>query len=54
VLSYDLTVRDSDGSVQQFLYGEDGIDIAKSSYLGEKQCDFLVENFKVFDTDSTK
>ncbi|OSX75790.1 hypothetical protein BU14_0220s0021, partial [Porphyra umbilicalis] len=30
---YDHTVRDSDGSVLQFLYGEDGIDASKSAWL---------------------
>ena len=32
-VQYDLTVRDSDSSIIQFLYGEDGLDILKSSYL---------------------
>lgn len=32
-VQYDLTVRDSDSSIVQFLYGEDGLDILKSSYL---------------------
>jgi len=30
---YDLTVRDSDGAVVQFLYGEDGADVTRASYL---------------------
>ncbi|KAJ3341934.1 hypothetical protein HDU93_003755 [Gonapodya sp. JEL0774] len=30
---YDSTVRDSDGSVVQFLYGEDGLDVMKGKYL---------------------
>nr|XP_039269358.1 DNA-directed RNA polymerase I subunit RPA1-like [Styela clava] len=46
VLAYDLTVRDSDGSVMQFFYGEDGLDIGKQSYLNTKQHQFLIENFK--------
>ncbi|KAF3928533.1 hypothetical protein ABW21_db0204794 [Orbilia brochopaga] len=33
---YDASVRDSDGSLVQFLYGEDGIDIGKQAHL----CDF--------------
>ena len=33
VVQYDLTVRDADSSIVQFLYGEDGLDILKSSYL---------------------
>lgn len=32
VVNYDLTVRDSDGSVVQFLYGEDGLAIDKCTY----------------------
>ncbi|EDW32058.1 GL11448 [Drosophila persimilis] len=42
---YDLTVRDSDNSVVQFLYGEDGLDILKSKFFNEKFCaDFLTQN----------
>jgi len=32
-VAYDMTVRDSDGSVIQFLYGEDGLDVMKTSFL---------------------
>ncbi|XP_010251904.1 PREDICTED: DNA-directed RNA polymerase I subunit 1 [Nelumbo nucifera] len=32
---YDYTVRDADGSVVQFIYGEDGIDVHKTSFLEE-------------------
>ncbi|KAJ6256274.1 DNA-directed RNA polymerase I subunit rpa1 [Drechslerella dactyloides] len=32
---YDASVRDSDGSLVQFLYGEDGIDIGKQAHLSE-------------------
>ena len=41
-MAYDQTVRDSDGSVLQFLYGEDGLDVCKSQYLNEKSIPFLV------------
>jgi DNA-directed RNA polymerase I subunit RPA1 len=34
-VSYDNTVRDSDGSLIQFLYGEDGLDAAKQRHLNE-------------------
>jgi DNA-directed RNA polymerase I subunit RPA1 len=34
-LHYDRTVRDSDGSVLQLVYGDDGIDTCKSSWLFE-------------------
>nr|CAG4649915.1 EOG090X00BV [Sida crystallina] len=43
-VAYDGTVRDSDGSVIQFLYGEDGLDIGKSQYLNDQGIPFLVEN----------
>jgi len=32
-VAYDHSVRDSDGSVLQFLYGEDGVDVTQSPYL---------------------
>ncbi|KAI1366389.1 hypothetical protein F5Y08DRAFT_301522 [Xylaria arbuscula] len=32
-VSYDTSVRDADGSMIQFLYGEDGLDITKQKYL---------------------
>lgn len=35
-LHYDYTVRDSDNSVLQFVYGDDGIDPSKSRWLNEK------------------
>ncbi|KAJ4758036.1 DNA-directed RNA polymerase subunit [Rhynchospora pubera] len=34
-VSYDYTVRDVDGSVIQFQYGEDGVDVHKTSFLSE-------------------
>lgn len=34
-ICYDYTVRDADGSIVQFYYGEDGVDVLKSSCLGE-------------------
>uniref|UniRef100_A0A182YBR8 DNA-directed RNA polymerase subunit n=1 Tax=Anopheles stephensi TaxID=30069 RepID=A0A182YBR8_ANOST len=44
-VQYDMTVRDSDGSVIQFLYGEDGMDIAKTQFIGNsKQTRFLDMN----------
>ncbi|XP_073968760.1 RNA polymerase I subunit RpI1 isoform X2 [Rhodnius prolixus] len=43
-VNYDMTVRDSDGSVVQFLYGEDGMEVTKSQFLNEKQLPFLAEN----------
>ena len=46
-LSLSLKVRDSDGSVLQFLYGEDGLDISKTRFLSSNQMYFLEDNYKV-------
>ncbi|KAL0383579.1 UNVERIFIED_CONTAM: DNA-directed RNA polymerase I subunit [Sesamum calycinum] len=32
-VSYDYTVRDADGSIIQFYYGEDGVDVHQTSFL---------------------
>ena len=45
-VNYDNTVRNSDGTVIQFLYGEDGLDVTKSKYLD--QFTFTAENFESF------
>ena len=42
-VEYDTSVRDADGSVVQFLYGEDGLDIAKVAYLFDFK--FTADNF---------
>ena len=47
MVQYDLTVRDSDGSIVQFLYGEDGVDVLKAQFLEEKQFPFIAKNYKV-------
>ncbi|XP_041931278.1 DNA-directed RNA polymerase I subunit RPA1 [Alosa sapidissima] len=47
VVQYDLTVRDSDGSVVQFLYGEDGLDIPKTQFLLPRQFPFIKDNYEV-------
>ncbi|XP_053314114.1 DNA-directed RNA polymerase I subunit RPA1 [Spea bombifrons] len=47
VVQYDLTVRDSDGSIVQFLYGEDGLDVPKTQFLQPKQFPFIAENYEV-------
>lgn len=44
---YDQTVRDSCGSVIQFLYGEDGLDIVQSQLLKDKGFPLLVDNCKI-------
>ncbi|KAK4119973.1 beta and beta-prime subunits of DNA dependent RNA-polymerase [Parathielavia appendiculata] len=41
-VSYDSTVRDSDGTVVQFLFGEDGIEISKQKYLNDFE--FVLRN----------
>ncbi|XP_046471345.1 DNA-directed RNA polymerase I subunit RPA1 isoform X1 [Neodiprion pinetum] len=43
-VSYDSTVRDSDGSLVQLYYGEDGLDVPSSQFLKKEQLDFLVHN----------
>ena len=42
-VEYDTTVRDSDGSMVQFLYGEDGLDVTKQKHLMDFK--FLAENY---------
>lgn len=42
MVQYDGTVRDSDGTIVQFLYGEDGVDVSKASY--SKRLDDLLQN----------
>lgn len=46
-MAYDLTVRDSDGSVVQFFYGEDSLDVMKTACLAQKQFPFMASNYKV-------
>ena len=45
-VEYDTSVRDSDGSMIQFLYGEDGLDITKQRHLREFR--FTAENIEAF------
>ncbi|CAF5064203.1 unnamed protein product, partial [Rotaria sp. Silwood1] len=44
VVNYDLTVRDSDESVIQFQYCEDGLAIEKCTYLKEAYYQYVVAN----------
>ncbi|XP_074641048.1 DNA-directed RNA polymerase I subunit RPA1-like [Tubulanus polymorphus] len=44
-VNYDLTVRESDGSVVQFAYGEDSLDIPAVKFSSRKQFPFLMENY---------
>lgn len=43
-VNYDMTVRDSDSTVVQFLYGEDGMEVTKCQFLKESQLPFLMDN----------
>lgn len=43
-VEYDSSVRDADGSLVQFLYGEDGLDISKQKYLTD--FGFVLRNFE--------
>lgn len=43
IVNYDMTVRDNDGSIVQFLYGDDGIDVISSKFLD--RFSFLEQNF---------
>uniref|UniRef100_A0A5S6R1C0 DNA-directed RNA polymerase subunit n=1 Tax=Trichuris muris TaxID=70415 RepID=A0A5S6R1C0_TRIMR len=47
--SYDLTVRDADGSIIQFLYGEDGFDVVKSQFIRKGQFQSLLDNVNVLE-----
>lgn len=48
IVNYDMTVRDSNGSIVQYLYGEDGLEVTKSSFFNEKQFGFLADNVGSF------
>lgn len=41
-VAYDTTVRDADGSLVQFLYGEDGLEVTKQKYLSDFK--FILQN----------
>lgn len=45
-VEYDLTVRDSDGSIVQFLYGEDSLNPIKDKFFSK--LDFLKNNRDTF------
>lgn len=49
---YDGTVRDHDGSVIQFAYGEDGMEVQKSTFFNPSQMDFLWSNRNAIIDDS--
>src|SRR5579883_2125570 len=43
---YDHTVRDGDGSIIQFHYGEDSLDVAKQKHLYQFQ--FAIQNYNAY------
>jgi DNA-directed RNA polymerase I subunit RPA1 len=45
-VEYDLTVRDSDGSIVQFLYGEDSLNPPKDKFF--QKLDLLKNNVETF------
>lgn len=45
-VQYDYTVRDCDGSIVQFLYGEDSLDPIKQKYF--PKLDFIKKNFETY------
>ena len=49
-LEYDNTVRDPHGHIIQFLYGEDGIDVAKSDHGEAFNINRLIESETIVDT----
>ena len=51
-LEYDNTVRDPHGHIVQFLYGEDGIDVAKSDHGEAFNINRLIESESIVDTGS--
>ncbi|CAA6675610.1 unnamed protein product [Spirodela intermedia] len=46
-VSYDHTVRDVDGTVIQFLYGEDGVDVHQTSYLKQFEALATMRNWRL-------
>jgi len=49
-LEYDGTVRDPHGHIIQYLYGEDGIDVAKSDHGEAFNINRLIESRSIIDT----
>ena len=49
-LEYDGTVRDPHGHIIQFLYGEDGIDVAKSDHGEAFRIERLIESETIIDS----
>src|SRR2546422_4986456 len=49
-LEYDATVRDPHGHIIQFLYGEDGVDVAKSDHGEAFRISRLIESESIIDS----
>ncbi|KAJ1611319.1 putative DNA-directed RNA polymerase I [Cryptosporidium canis] len=49
IVNYDGTVRSEDDTIVQFIYGDDGIDVSKSSYLSKLED--LVRNKSLLERD---
>ena len=49
-LEYDGTVRDPHGHIIQFLYGEDGVDVAKSDHGEAFNVERLIESERIVDS----
>lgn len=51
IVQYDYTVRENDGSIVQFLYGEDSLDPAKVSAI--QKIPFIADNFESFNKNAS-
>jgi len=52
MISYDMTVRDNDGSIVQFMYGDDGIDVMENTFLNKFK--FLERNYDMMSMKAKK
>lgn len=52
VVQYDYTVRENDGTIVQFLYGEDALDSTKVNPI--EKVDFMADNFESFEINTNK
>jgi DNA-directed RNA polymerase subunit A' len=53
-VEYDLTVRDPHGHIIQFIYGEDGVDPAKSDHGRPVNLDRLLETYELLNKSRSK
>ena len=52
MVSYDMTVRDNDGSIVQFMYGDDGVDVMETKFLDKFK--FLERNYSAMSQKAKK